>query len=267
MRARRLGVGAIAAVRAGGEGAVVATFPRACYVSLPEGLIVLVAEGVPAGPIHVVMDSELDGARRGAPARVVDGDLEIDGMVVGLADAEPWRGALPRPAEIAAHADVLRSATRGASGSALLSDPYRARADRARELLAGGALEEAARLLMGVGPGLTPSGDDALAGIVFAIRASAGPGVESLTTQVAEAGATGAISRGFLRWAARGQALEPAHDLLISATNGDAEGAARSAERMAGVGETSGTDFLLGLRWGIEAVPQVLRSAPLHSRR
>ncbi len=267
MRATRLGVGALIALRAGGEGVVVATFPRACYVSLPAGLIALVVGGVPAGPIHVVVNSELAGVRRGAPARVVDGDLEIDGLVVGLANAEPWRGPLPPPAELAAHVDVLRTATRGASGSALLSDPYRARADRARELLGRGALEDAARLLVGVGPGLTPSGDDALAGIVFAIRATAGPGVESLTTRAAEAGTTGAISRGFLRWAARGQALEPAHHLLVSATDGDAEGAARSARRMAGMGETSGVDVLLGLRWGIEAVPQVRRSAPLHNRR
>jgi hypothetical protein len=268
MRPTRLGAAAHAAVAAGGEGTVVAWFPRACYVSLPAGLIAVVAEGVPNGPIHVVLDSEPVHTPRGAPARVVDGDLEIDGQIIVLADAEPWRGTLPSAAEVASNAEDIAVATQAARGSALLVEPYRARADRARELLAAGALVDAARVLVGVGPGLTPSGDDALAGIVFALRARAGPIVESATARAAEAGETGAISREFLRWAARGQALEPAHDLLVRATNGDARGASLAARRMNDVGETSGADFLLGLRWGIEAAPQLLRSpAAAHNRR
>ena len=267
MRVRRFGAGAHAALQAGGEGAVVAWFPRACYVSLPAGLIAIVADGVTIGPIHAVLDTTPIRVHRGAPARVVDGGLEVDGHAVVLARAEPWRGALPSPAEFVSNADDVVTATEDVQGSALLVEPYRTRAERARERLAVGALEDAALDLVGMGPGLTPSGDDALAGIVFALRAAGGPDAESLTSRAAEAGETGTISRGFLRWAARGQALEPAHELLISAASGDSERASRAARRTAAVGETSGADFLLGLRWGMEAVPQLLRPPATHSRR
>jgi len=256
-----------AAVQAGGEGVVVAWFLRACYVSLPGGLFATVADGVPIGPLHAVLDSTPVRAHPGAPARVVDGDLEIDGAAIVLAGARPWLGALPSPAEVVSSADDVVAATGDARGSALLAEPYRNRAHRARERLAAGALDEAARLLVGLGPGLTPSGDDALAGIVFALRARGGPAAESLTMRASEAGEPDTISRGFLRWAARGQALEPAHDLLVSAAIGDADRASRAARRTAAVGETSGADFLLGLRWGMEAAPQLARPSAAHSRR
>jgi hypothetical protein len=267
MRATRVGAGVQAAVQAGGEGVVVAWFPRACYVSLPGGLFATVADGVPIGPLHAVLDSTPVRAHPGAPARVVDGDLEIDGAAIVLVGARSWLGALPSPAEVVSSADNVVAATEDARGSALLAEPYRNRAHRARERLAAGALDEAARLLVGLGPGLTPSGDDALAGIVFALRARGGPAAESLTMRASEAGETDTISRGFLRWAARGQALEPAHDLLVSAAIGDADRASRAARRTAAVGETSGADFLLGLRWGMEAAPQLARPSAAHSRR
>lgn len=267
MRATRVGAGVQAAVQAGGEGAVVAWFPRACYVSLPGGLFATVADGVPIGPIHAVLDSTPARTHPGASARVVDGDLEIDGATIVLAGAQPWLGTLPSPAEVVSSADDVVAATEDARGSALLAEPYRNRAHRARDRLAAGALDEAARLLVGLGPGLTPSGDDALAGIVFALRATGGLDAESLTMGASEAGETGTISRGFLRWAARGQALEPAHDLLASAAIGDADRASRAARRTAAIGETSGADFLLGLRWGMEAAPQLARPSPAHSRR
>jgi len=69
MRATRVGAGVQAAVQAGGEGVVVAWFPRACYVSLPGGLFATVADGVPIGPLHAVLDSTPVRAHPGAPAR------------------------------------------------------------------------------------------------------------------------------------------------------------------------------------------------------
>jgi hypothetical protein len=251
------GAGALAALRGGGEGRVVAWFPKACYVSLPGGLVALVAQGVAPGPIHAVLDGALRRAAHGARARIVEHDLEIGGLSIDLADAARWCGALPPPDEVRASADrIVAAAAEGAARSSLLVDAFRARGERARQALITGAVEDAARLLVGVGPGLTPSGDDALAGALFALRAAAGTDAEPLTRAAAEAGTTGPISRGFLRWAARGQALEPAHDLLASAARADSDGASRAARRMAAVGETSGADTLLGLRWGVEAASQ-----------
>jgi hypothetical protein len=234
-------------------GAVVAWFPRAWYVSVPGGLVSLVAPGVLAGPTHVVVDEALPAVAPGTPARAGAGRLEIGPHSIDLTRAREWRGALPlAPAVLAAAGRILQAI--GPSGrSALHEEPYRSRGALARARIDDGDLAEAARLLVGLGPGLTPSGDDALAGVLFAVRAALGPDAEGVTVGLAELGETGEISRAFLRWAARGQCLAPAHELLASAAAGDAAGAARAAGTMATVGETSGADFLLGLGWGIEA--------------
>lgn len=267
MRATRVGVGALAALQGSGDGGVLAWFPKACYVSLPAGLIALVAPGVAPGPIHTELDGSPPPACRGVRARVVERRLEVGGWSIDFADAMAWHGPLPSPDDVRASADRIVVATEGASRSSLLVEPYRIRGERARQRLMAGSLEDAARLLVGVGPGLTPSGDDALAGAVFALRATLGTGAESLTRSAAEAGETGPISRGFLRWAARGQAIAHAHDLLASAACGDPQGSARAARQIVGVGETSGADFLLGLRWGMETASQRPPTFAAHSRR
>jgi Protein of unknown function (DUF2877) len=267
VRAVRVGTGALAALHEGGEGDVVAWFPKACYVSLPTGLVALVAPDVEAGPVHAELDAALPRVRRGARAGVVDRGLEVDGWRIGLTGGVEWRGPLPPPHDVrASAATILAGASSASASSSLLAEPFGAPAERARRRLLAGSLDDAARLLVGLGPGLTPSGDDALAGVLFALRAAAGEEAEASTRPAAEAGETGPVSRGFLRWAARGQVLAPAHDLLVSAARRDPVEASSAARRMAAVGETSGADFLLGLRWGMEAVAQRSRSSEAHSR-
>ena len=254
MRARLVGTGARAALEEGGDGAVLAWFPRACYVSMPGGLVSLVAPEVLAGPVHVVMDEALPPMDPRTGVRVVHGHVEIGSRWIDLAGAREWRGSLPPAVAVRAAASRIVDATGPSGHSALHDEPYRSRGTLAPARLAAGDLEEAARLLVGTGPGLTPSGDDALAGVLFALRAGGGRNAEALTLGLAELGETGEISRAFLRWAARGQALAPAHELVTSSVAGDAAAAARAARTMAAIGETSGADFLLGLRWGIPAV-------------
>ena len=268
MRATRAGLGALAALDDGGDGTVKAWFPRACYVELPGGLLTLVAPDVLPGPTYIELDGPPPLADLGSRVQATDGRLAIGGRPINMAAAEAWRGSLPTPAKMRTLAHRIAHATRGeAQRSALHSEPYRTRAVRARERLREGSLHEAAQDLVGMGPGLTPSGDDALAGILLALRAAGGPAIEPRTLRLAEAGDTGVISRAFLRWAARGQALAPAHDLLVSAAAGDAERASRAARDMGAVGETSGADFLLGLTWGIEAAYGLGDLAPAQTRR
>src|SRR5690606_12255872 len=81
-----------------------------------------------------------------------------------------------------------------------------------RAAVAAGDLVGAARRLGGRGAGLTPTGDDVLAGILVA-DAHRDPGAEPLDTRRAAVAAadTGELSRAFLRWAAQGQSIEPVH--------------------------------------------------------
>ncbi len=265
MRASLVGGGARAALSAGGEGAVVAWFPRACYVSMPGGLVSLAAPGVRAGPIHVVLDEALPPVDRATRAGARDGCLTIGRRSIDLAGAEEWRGPMPSAVDVRAHAHRIKDATNEARRSALHAEQYRARTALARELLAVGRLEDAAQILVGMGPGLTPSGDDALAGVLFTLRVAGGPPVEPLTRRLAEIGVTGEIPRAFLRWAARGQALAPVHELFVAAAADDVEEASRAARDIVTLGETSGADLLLGLEWGVDAARQ--RFDPFSAQR
>ncbi|MGQ0668441.1 MAG: oxamate carbamoyltransferase subunit AllH family protein [Actinomycetota bacterium] len=258
MKATLSGPGAREALSAGGEGTVLAWFPRACYVSLPGGLLVLVGPTVPPGPIHLALDRPLPPTKTGSTVRVSGGRVAVGDRTIDVLTAVAWSGPLPSPrAVLATTGAAARAALDVAAGSALASDQFRDRALRARRALRAGNLEKSADILAGLGPGLTPSGDDALAGILFAIRAAAGETIEPRAALVAGSARSGPIPRAFLAWAARGQALQPAHDLLLAVTAEDGEGAARAAWALGAVGETSGADFLLGLAWGLEAAQRV----------
>jgi len=252
MRGVLAGAGAREALERGGDGRVVASFRRACYLALGGGQIVLVAPGVEPGPVHVVLDAEPPRPEPGGAIRVTGTVLVVDGVRIDVGGATPWWGSLPEPVAVREHAFAIASAALEATpGSALLREPFEGRARRARTLLEEGRLQEAASGLAGLGPGLTPSGDDALAGIVFALRAALGPGIETSTVRAADALPAGSLGRDFVSFAARGQALAPVHDLVERVVAGDRAGADGAARGVASIGETSGRDLLLGLGWAL----------------
>ncbi len=115
----------------------------------------------------------------------------------------------------------------------------------------------AAERLIGLGPGLTPAGDDALAGFLLAAThlcpTSQGPLLTALADHVrvrASAGTT-ALSATLLHHAARGEAAPEAVDVLDALLGqGDLSGA---VARLLRVGHTSGGDLALGLAAGTRA--------------
>ncbi len=157
----------------------------------------------------------------------------------------PPPGALRRASAVA-----VEEADRVAATS-LLGPEVRS---RVRSRLGRGDLVGAAGLLVGRGPGLTPAGDDVLAGLLFAARLLGGPEAEGRLESIAHGARTTLISRAFLLWAARGQAIAPVHDLLDAAVAGRRRLARSAAAALGRVGESSGADFALGLRWGIETL-------------
>jgi hypothetical protein len=228
-----IGVGALEVLQGGRSGQVVAAFRQAAYVRFPAGIIALTTTAVPSGPIYLRGAVRLCRLQKGE--RVVVGSEALRLPV--------WRGALPTgPCDTSA----LRSV---AAGSALLQSPLRARADAAHRAVAGGDLGEAAALLGGLGPGLTPSGDDALAGILLAARIRWTIAAEPYLVAIANQVNTHSISRQFLVWAARGQSIEPVHDVLMGV----------SAVALSAYGHTSGADLALGLVWGLADLPEVRR--------
>ncbi|WP_326777174.1 DUF2877 domain-containing protein [Streptomyces sp. NBC_01445] len=103
----------------------------------------------------------------------------------------------------------------------------------------------AARTLVGLGPGLTPSGDDILCGALLASRAWGGP-LAPLSEAVADATLrTPLLSAALLRHAVRGECVPQAHAFLRS-LRGD--GALEPALReLLAVGHHSGGDLARGV--------------------
>lgn len=236
-----------------GPGEVVAVYRRAAYLRLPAGIVAVVAPGVPPGPLWITPGSPEAWPRLQVhdPVAVGDGWLEVAGTRLAVGAAETWRGPLPDPDRLGAAVPLALGVLGAGPPSALLDDPWRPALHRAESSLGRGDLAGAAAVLGGLGPGLTPAGDDVLAGVLLARRVLGGPGAEPELRAVAGGVATTELSAALLAWAARGQAVEPVHDLLGALAAGDRLAAAAGVERVAALGASSGADLLLGLKLGL----------------
>jgi hypothetical protein len=105
-------------------------------------------------------------------------------------------------------------------------------------------------VLLGLGPGLTPSGDDFLGGLLVALRyLGAHEVARSLASEVLHRARqrTNEISRAHLAAAAEGEGLAPLHDLLAKlGTVGAIRGGA-CLSAIDAIGHTSGWDALAGV--------------------
>ncbi len=212
----------------GSTASVLAVFSKATYLQLDSDVVAIVTAEVPRGPLHLRMQQ--------IPPMEVGQSLFLE--PIGEGQHRCWS-----PARINGMA-LLRSrpSLPSADASALAGS---AAVRRANEALKDHDLVGTVRHLAGLGPGLTPSGDDVLAGILL---------VASLTQRfspsqlcaAADTDRTHDISKSFLRWAANGHSIEPVHDLLLALAAGHPTHDAEQA--VAAVGATSGHDLLLGLR-------------------
>jgi hypothetical protein len=106
---------------------------------------------------------------------------------------------------------------------------------------------DGARQLAGLGPGLTPSGDDFIIGVMLAAWAGLyGAAAKEFCVALAHAAAprTTSLSAAFLHAAARGEAMSPWHTLFAALACPDALAAA--LRTVLAVGHTSGADALAG---------------------
>jgi hypothetical protein len=246
-----LGAGAAAALTAPGIGTVVGVYSRAAYLRLPGGLMALTTLDVPSGPLHARAQVDLDRLRLHDRVVVTPSLLQAGPILVDLAGAEVWRGQLPSAAQLDTGQALAVGLLEGAPQSALDIDP--------------GDLHDlatAAALLGGVGPGLTPAGDDCLAGILLLARIRGGEAAEAGLVAVAESVDTNEVAAAFLVWAARGQSIEPVHRFLTSSAEGRAADAADALAALVGFGHSSGADLALGLRLGLARVRSCTAVSP-----
>lgn len=140
------------------------------------------------------------------------------------------------------------------------------RAQQALALLSSGLYEEnmsliteGVKLLAGLGPGLTPAGDDFLVGLLAAFYAlgpdyaqQPGPSWPMYARLIADTARshTTRLSAAWLTHAGAGRFGEPWHN-LIQAMNANQSQAIRTCtERILATGATSGADAMSGFLWG-----------------
>ncbi len=164
-----------------------------------------------------------------------------------------WAPARPAQGQVAADAlAAVRSALRGAGLCG--SDPglnSRLLADLAAAGCDHDANAAVAARLLGSGPGLTPSGDDVLAGFL-AGGAAFGLDVAALrgATAVLAPARTTALSAALLWHAGRGECIDElaaVAAILTSQRRCRPEQAGRAVSRLLSVGHTSGAALALGL--------------------
>lgn len=152
-----------------------------------------------------------------------------------------------------------------------LTDPtaqlFYQRAQQATESLLRGLCEsstaliaDGARLLAGLGPGLTPAGDDFLVGVLAAFYAVSPHAVENqwATWQAyprvianAARGRTTQLSAAWLTHAAAGAFGEAWHNLIEAMNAQHQQAIIRCADRLLATGATSGADAMGGFLWGL----------------
>ncbi|MEM8744637.1 MAG: DUF2877 domain-containing protein [Pseudomonadota bacterium] len=104
--------------------------------------------------------------------------------------------------------------------------------------------------LVGLGPGLTPSGDDFLAGMMIALHAVGQRRMSGhIWVQAWHCGdaASNPISRAHLNAASAGEGNETLHRALVAVMAGQPDAIRRSLTDIAGVGHTSGWDAMAGV--------------------
>jgi len=262
-------IGAIAhaaLTRTAGTARVVARLTGSTYLDAEGALVWL-------GPDHATLHPRaiLAGAAAG------DGDalaFVIDGLV-------PWRPT-PLALEVADVATIRRGwralltdlralGTPGGFGALLAGDPLTfplegARGDagdlaRACEQDDADAATRAALALLGVGGGLTPSGDDFVGGALFARRLLADAGVAdavawrhaAASIRAAAVERTHPLSATLLGDLADGHTYASLHDLMYGLARAAPAAARDATRRLVRLGHSSGWDMLAGLGAGLAA--------------
>ena len=256
LAALTIGVAAESALRTtAGPWKVMASFEKAAYLSNGSEVIVVTSRQVPPGPLYVTVDADRVFAKEGAVLTCEKGQFELGSQSVTLKSADVWTGVLPDPDRLTAQRATIMTALAPVAGqSALVAAPYSRLANEGMEWLQQGDFGGIARSIVGLGPGFTPAGDDALAGLLVTAVASGqlAPGEWFIDPETA--GRTNLMSLAFVRCAAAGQAIAPVHDVLIAGAAGEATACRAACAELASVGGTSGADIAFGMWAGLQTL-------------
>lgn len=247
------------------KGIVAGNFSCGFYVRLGKLFLAFGGPQLPPGPIHVVVEEAPPAPPERSSVHFSRDLIVTATSAFRLSDAEAYRPTRYTRSDFVAMARTL------AEADSLDVPPH----DLTHiwhdvvEAVISSNLHKARILLQGLGAGLTPSGDDVLAGILLFWH-WADPRSE-MPAQVAAIADTCDLSRSFLSWAARGQSIKPIHALVecaagLSSANTPAGSSRADFERLTSVvrsiGSSSGGAMLTGLRLAAVAWLRI-NSSPL----
>ena len=282
---RSVSIGPIAAeiLRHAHELDVIAVFERSFYLMAPDGIICVALDVLGPGPINVLI-TPMSGAQPwtgGLPAETKAvtsaGRLTVgSAFTIDLATARRWqpppwpavsKGALERgppevrrlalpllphdglaPLVLSSSVAPIRSLTMEAA-TGIVTELQRS---LPRDLSTGNWSANALRsatLLVGLGPGLTPSGDDVLGGMMLALSALGQSDLRDALWQTIGAeldDLTVPISAMHLSAAADGFGTEAMHRMIGAVVAGNVAEIAALLPGMSDIGATSGWDALAG---------------------
>lgn len=233
-------------------GRVVGVFPSAVYVAADGQAVALVTADALRLPCSLAVAATaaqrpFRGVTPGSTAVVGGGRVQVGGVEVYA--ARWWQPARPRPIRpddgVAQRVEAVLA----------LLPPLPAPAGPALASLTRALLEgrredagRAAVALVGLGPGLTPDGDDALAALLLTLSFSPAAGLgRALAAAVTDrlARSTTTLSATLIRHAADGDGLREVVD-LVDAVTGQAD-PERAVVRLLTVGHSSGTALAHGV--------------------
>jgi hypothetical protein len=244
--------------RTGASGAVLASTRFASYLLLQETadptVVAVVAFDAVRLPVAACVPR--------LPALAVAAPAQVGGGVI-TADGHTWRPVRwwdPTP-----RLDARALRTHGwRLTDVIASEPptaYGVEVDVAQAVVAALVEGDASPAcgILGSGPGLTPAGDDVVAGALAALAL-----MDRLPVHVADAvtsaarSRTTALSASLLTAAARGQVVpEAARTVRALARGGDVHEVTEIARRLFAVGATSGHDLALGLATALTSAVRV----------
>jgi len=260
----------------GGQATVIARFARSFCLKLDATLITVGDGTLPDGPLTIRLNGAGNVNLISALA-IETGQLwrasshrlrRADGLIIDLRHATTWQPDIPSTAPdratLAAGLHHLRHLLhrRNLPEDGLIRLVLGAHAKTPTERLAAPIITNlrsqhltqvtpgAAGALLGLGPGLTPSGDDLLAGLLITCHhLSAAHIANQLGPSLLSAGAarTTPISLAHLAAAARGYGSAPLHDLLNALVTNDRVIMEEALDATAKIGHSSGMDAIAGL--------------------
>lgn len=277
---------------------IVAVFERSLYLQAERWFVCLGDARIGDGPINVIFDAAgyLDvvvRSRAGERVDIAGGNAKCPVWRFDVRGADIWApAAWPSPVQFDA-LDAAMTRVLGIARSMLpvggllplvLADDRAVAGGGAFERLAAPRLERLERWLrarldrnadaagappvdlLGFGPGLTPSGDDALCGVMLALDAIASPRAAGAQSQLAaavlseSAAATTALSAQFLAAAIEGQGSALLHAFIAALIGGETERLAAILAELARVGHSSGLDAAAGVILALRALAAADRS-------